>query len=89
MKTSYFAAINNIDEQEEEIAELYQLQDNLEQYTRKQSLEVYGIPAGAYASIEEAVLQIASVLDVPTSAEDKNIPHTIKSNGAGIILVEC
>ena len=38
-----FAARNKINEQEEEIAELYQLQDNLEQYTRKQSLEICGI----------------------------------------------
>ena len=83
-----FATRNKIDEQEEEIAELCHLQDNLEQYTRKQSLEVCGIPAGAYASTEEAVLKIASALDVPMSAEDINISHTIKSNGAGTKMVK-
>ena len=82
------AATNKIDDQEEEIAELYQLQDNLEQYTRKQSLEICGIPAGAYVSTEEAVLKIASALDVAMSAEDINICHKLKSKGAGTILVK-
>ena len=88
MEAELFAARNKIDEQEEEIAELYRLQDNLEQYTRKQSLEVCGIPASAYASTEGAVLKIASALDVPMSAEDINISHKIKSNGVGTILVK-
>ena len=43
LEDELFAARNKINEQEEEIAELYQLQDNLEQYTRKQSLEICGI----------------------------------------------
>ena len=88
MEAELFAARNKIEEQEEEIAELYRLQDNLEQYTRKQSLEVCGIPASAYASTEGAVLKIASALDVPMSAEDINISHKIKSNGVGTILVK-
>ena len=81
-------AKKKIDEQEEEIAELYQLQDNLEQYTRKQSLEICGIPASAYASTEEAVLKIAGVLDFTMSAEDINFSHKIKGNGAATILVK-
>ena len=88
LEDEIFAARNKINEQEEEIAELYQLQDNLEQYTRKQSLEICGIPAGAYASTEEAVLKIASALNVTMSAEDINISHKIKSKGAGTILVK-
>ena len=31
-------------EQEEEISQLYDLQDSLEQYTRKNSLEIHGCP---------------------------------------------
>ena len=88
LEAELFAARNKLDEQEEEIAELYNLQDNLEQYTRKQSLEICGIPAGAYASTEEAVLKIANALDVPLSADDINISHGIKSKGAGTILVK-
>ena len=88
LEDELFAARNKINEQEEEIAELYQLQDNLEQYTRKQSLEICGIPAGAYVSTEEAVLKIANALEVTMSAEDINISHKIKSKGAGTILVK-
>ena len=38
MEAELFATRNKIEEQEEEIAGLYWLQDNLEQYMRKQSL---------------------------------------------------
>jgi len=37
------AVTKQLDEQQEEIAELYDLQDRLEQYTRQNSLEVHGI----------------------------------------------
>ena len=81
-------ARKRIDEQEEELAELYTLQDKLEQYTRKQSLEICGIPDSAYSSTEEAVLQLAEPQDVPLSPGDINISHTIKRKGAGTILVK-
>ena len=38
LETELSNARKKIDEKEEEIVELYLLQDNLEQYTRKQSL---------------------------------------------------
>ena len=41
-------ARKRINDQQEEIGELYDLQDRLEQYTRKNSLEFYGIPESAY-----------------------------------------
>ena len=88
LENELFAARSKKEEQEEEIAEVYQLQDNLEQYTRKQSLEICGIPTGAYASTEDAVLKIANALDVIMSAEDINISHKVKSNGVGTILVK-
>ena len=50
-------------EREMEIEELYDLQDALEQYTRKQSLEIHGIPESAYTSTEDAVLKVAQALD--------------------------
>ena len=83
------AARKKIDEEEEEIAELYILQDNLEQYITKQSLEICRIPDSAYSSTEEAVLQLAEKLDVPLSPGDINISHTIKRKGAGAIVVKC
>ena len=88
LETELNAARKKLDEQEEEIAELYILQDNLEQYTRKQSLEICGIPDSAYSSTEDAVLQLAETLDVPLSPGDINISHTIKRKDAGTILVK-
>ena len=41
--------------QEDEVADLYDLQDDLEQYTRKNSLEIHGVPESAYTSTEEVV----------------------------------
>jgi len=52
------------DEQKEEISQLYDLQDSLEQCTRKNSLEIHGIPENVYSSTEEAVLEVAKALDV-------------------------
>ena len=45
--------------QAEEITELYNLQDELEQYTRKNSIEICGIPESAYNLTEEAVLKLS------------------------------
>ena len=41
-----------VDQQQEEIAELYDLQDHLEQYTRKNPLKIHGIPEEAYETTE-------------------------------------
>ena len=83
LEAELHAAVRKTDEQQEEIAELYFLQDNLEQYTRKQSLELCGIPDSAYTSTEEAVLQLAEKPDVPMVSEDINISHKIKGKGPG------
>lgn len=47
------------------ISELYDLQDQLEQYTRKNSLEIHRIPKSAYSLTEEVVLRLADALKVP------------------------
>ena len=88
LETELVAARKKIDDQQGEIAELYCLQDNLEQYTIKQSLEICGIPDSLYSSSEEVVMKIAEVLEVPMSPEDINISHKIKSKGVGSILVK-
>ena len=58
------AARKKIQEQEEEIGELYDLQDKLEQYTRKNSLEIHGVPESAYTETEYVVLKLAEALYV-------------------------
>ena len=82
------AARKTVDEQDEEIAELYDLQDKLEQYTRKQLLEIHRVPEVLYSTTEEAVLKIAEKLDVPIEPEDINISDTIKGKGIEPILVK-
>ena len=77
-----------VDEQQEEIAELYDLQDHLEQYTRKNSLEIHGIPEEAYETTEEVVLKLANALDVPVSSQDIEISHKLKRKGANPIIVK-
>ena len=88
LENELVAARKKIDDQQGEIAQLYCLQGNLEQYTRKQSLEICGIPDSLYSSTEEAVLKIAEVLEVPMSPEDVSISHKIKSKGVSSILVK-
>ena len=52
-----------IDKQDDEIYNLLDNLESLEQYTRKNSLEIHGVPKEAYSSTEEAVLAIANALE--------------------------
>ena len=81
-------AINKVDEQQEEIAELYDLQDHLEQYTRQNSLEIDGIPEEAYTSTEEVVLKLADVLEVPVAPQDSEMSHRLKTKSGKAIIVK-
>ena len=77
------------DEQEEEISQPYDLQDSLEQYTRKNSLEIHGIPENVYSSTEEAVLEVAKALEVEVRPDAMEISHHLKGEvGAKPIIVK-
>ena len=82
------AARKQLDEQEEEFQELYNLQDHLEQYTRKNSLEFHGVPESAYTSTEEAVIKIANAVEVPVVAEDIEISHKLNTRGSKVIIAK-
>ena len=82
------AARKHLDEHEEELQELYDLQDHLEQYTRKNSLEFHGVPESAYISTEEAVIKIANAIDVPVVAEDIEISHKLNKRGSKAIIAK-
>ena len=71
------AARKKIQEQEEEIGELYDLEDKLEQYTRKNSLEIHGVPESAYTETEDVVLKLAEALDVSFEPKDTEICHKL------------
>ena len=72
-----------------EINELYGQQDNLEQYTRKNSLEIHGIPEEIYTSTEDVIVKLGEQLQVPISPEDMEISHKLysgKNNPKSIIV---
>ena len=73
---------------EDEIAELYDLQDDLEQYTRKNSLEIHGVPESAYTSTEEVVLKLAGAINVDVKPEDIEISHKLYSKGVKPVIVK-
>ena len=73
---------------EEETQQLWSAQDDLEQYTRKNSLEIVGVPEGCYTTTEEVVLKIANALDVNISPSDIEISHKLKRKGANIIIAK-
>ena len=78
-----------VENQRNEINELYEQQDNLEQYTRKNSLEIHGIPEDLYALTEQAVIKLGEHLQVDILPEDIDISHKLftgKSNLKGIIV---
>ena len=78
-----------VDDQRNEVNELYEQQDNLEQYTRKNSLEIHGILEDLYASTEQAVIKLGEHLQVEILPEDIDISHKLftgKNNPKGIIV---
>lgn len=81
------AAKVKIDKQDGEIYNLWDNLDNLEQYTRKNSLEIHGVPKEAYSSTEEAVLAIANALDVDISSNDIEISHHLKRKNSNTAII--
>lgn len=77
------------EKQQNEINELYGQQDNLEQYTRKNSLKIHGIPEEMYTSTEDVIIKLGEQLQVPISPEDIDISHKLysgKNNPKSIIV---
>ena len=83
------AVRNQLAVQEEEIAELYDLQDRLEQKnTRKNSLEFHGISENAYSSPEEVALKISEALEVPVGTQDIEISRKLNNKGNKAIIAK-
>ena len=63
--------------------------DDLEQYSRKNTVEIHGIPENVYTSTEDVVLKVAEALNVPVVAGDIEISHKLKRrNGMTPIIVK-
>lgn len=82
------AARKRVNEQQDEIYELYELQDRVEQYTRKNSPEIHGAPESAYSTIEVVVLKLAEALEVSITPQDVEISHKLKHKGNKTITVK-
>ena len=52
---------------QEDIVQLWGNLDDLEQYTRKNSIEIQGIPEDAYSSTEDVVIKVAEALMLRSS----------------------
>ena len=75
-----------INDQQEEIAELYDLQDRLEPSIYQEKF--HGIPESADNSTEEAILKIAASLEVPVSSDDIEISHKLNTQGNKAIIAK-
>ncbi|XP_020622633.1 uncharacterized protein LOC110060226 [Orbicella faveolata] len=80
------AAKQKISLQRDELNELYDGLDNLEQYSRKNSLEIVGIPESIREN-EGTVLKIANALDVQVKPDNIDICHRVKRKKSSPIIV--
>ena len=62
LKTELQQAKDKLQKQVEETDNLYTALYDLEQYTRKNSLEIHGIPEDCYSNTEEVVLKLANLV---------------------------
>ena len=86
LKTELQATKRRVKELEVENDDLSENMDALEQYTRKNSLEIEGIPENI-CNDKEAVLKVAQVLNVNVKREDFDICHRIKPKKSNPIIV--
>ena len=77
-----------LNEQVQETDNLWFALDDLEQYSRKNTLEIDGIPKECYTSTEEVVLKVGNALNVDISPQDIEISHKIKRCGSKSIIVK-
>lgn len=87
--TSLESARKDLQQQTEEVNYLNESLDNLEQYTRKNSLEFHGVPENSYESTEEVILKIAAALDVQVISSEIEISLRRKNDNSVIIAKFC
>ena len=69
------ATREKLQQQVEESRHLQEELDNLEHYSRKNSLEMHGVPKDAYTSTEHVVIKVAEALNITVEPEDIKISH--------------
>lgn len=71
----------SMESKDKQLKDLFNQQDSLEQYTRKNSLEIIGVPVMEEHNCEDIVLAIARKLEVDLQPEDIEISHRLKRKG--------
>ena len=77
MKLELQALRAKVNKQKSATDELYERLDDLEQYSRKNSLEIHGVPEDLYTSAEDVVIKLSELLNEPVGGEDIDITHKI------------
>ena len=72
----------------EERNKLGEKYDDLEQYSRKNTLEILGVPEGAYTSTDEVVIRIGEAINVDIKPEDIEISHKLKRKTSKPVIVK-
>ena len=75
----------NLRKQKEESERQWAHQDDLEQYSRKNSLEIHGIPQDAYPSTEARVIKVPEALNITVEMENIEISHRLHHDRAIIV----
>ena len=70
-------ANNSLNATREKLQQQLEESDNLEQYSRKNSLEIHGVAQDAYTSTEQVVIKVAEALNITVELEDIEISHKI------------
>ena len=87
LQGTIYEARNDLREHTEEINYLNESLDNLEQYTRKNSLEFHGVPENSHESTEQAILKIAAALEVQVSPNDIEISHKLRRKNNNSVII--
>ena len=88
MNTRLTATEKELQNQSAECEQLWENLDHLEQYSRKNSLEIHGVPQDAYTSTEHVVIKVAEALNITVEPEEIEISHKI-SQGRSILVKFC
>ena len=88
LNTRLTATEKELQNQSTECEQLWENLDHLEQYSRKNSLEIHGVPQDANTSTEHVVIKVAEALNITVEPEEIEISHKI-NQGRSILVKFC
>ena len=79
---------HKLKEQIEETNRLDEIYDDLEQYSRKNALEIVGVPESAYESTEEVAIRLGEAVNITIKPEDIEISHKLRRKNSKSVIVK-